>query len=367
MNSELTLPAGKKETIPVHIFKHMMLIALVVPFTAYADAKSQDPEAAPEAKIYTQTWTALSPNTYDAIIANVGGQILLMSDLRRTVAVLSKGRADLLPDGTIVGSGLTAEQVSGVFDELINQSLLEIKVKELSLELSETELDREIENFLESRQLKRDDFLQMLEAEGETEETHRAEFRRRLETQRFIGRVIQPLVSVTDEEVRSYYISEKPGSTGGIEKLVLRSLLLNGTPEDPNTKLAIEAIAADREAGKTFEDIVKDRSQAPDAKKNAGLLEARPLSALPPAVAQALGTAPDGTIAGPITIGSSTFFFERVSASASVDSSFEKEKEKWRSRLLEQKFAERLQSYLDAERSKVRIEKRPLNLRLASS
>jgi parvulin-like peptidyl-prolyl isomerase len=310
--------------------------------------------------VYKQEWTNLSGQTQDAIIANVGGQILLLSDLRRAVALASQGRTEITADGTLSGNGITSNQASEIFDRLIEQSLLEVKVKELSLQVTDSELDSEIQNFLESRQLTREEFLRLLATEGETELSHRAEFKRQLETQRFIGRVIKPLVSVSDEEVKSYYLSQTQGTPSTVEKVTLRSLMIKGKLNQPEVQSKLAEIQKKSANGESFENIVKEDSQATDAKETGGILAPKKLSEYPGEVAKALGSKPAGTLTHPIEIGSASFVFELVSRESAVDSRFTADKETWRQKLLEKKFNERLRSYLNSEREKIKIEKRPL-------
>jgi peptidyl-prolyl cis-trans isomerase SurA len=316
---------------------------------------------------YKQEWTDLSGSTQDAIVANVGGQILLLSDLRRSISLASRGQADVNPAGELIGSGLTAVQAEEILDKLIEQSLLELKVKELSLEVSASELDAEITQFLEQRKIQRTDFLDMLASEGETEQSHRSEFKRQLETQRFIGRVIKPLVSVSDEEVRSFYLSQRSQGATTIEKVVLRSLMLKGSLSDIAVQSRVDQITSSLRDGATFEDLTHKHSDAPDAKTSKGLLPARKLSELHPTVVEQLSNKNDGTVIGPVQLGSSSFLFEIVKRETSEDSKYNAEKETWRQKLLEKKFGERLDSYLKAERTKVRVEKRPLRFATHSS
>lgn len=324
---------------------------------------------------YEQEWTPLAPSTAEAIIANVGGQILLLSDLQRVVVISSRGGATLTAAGQIKGSGIRAEEVEALFEKLIDQSILDIKVKELGIEVTESELDAEIDRFLQGRGISREDFLQMLRREGETELSHRSEFKRQLESQRLIGRVIRPLVSVTDEEVRSFYLANKRSTKNPSQdqarsappaaRFVLRSLLINGLQTDPQAKLKLDSIAQGLASGSSFRDLVRTYSEASDAQVTEGLLDPRPLEELPEALRGELESAQPGAILGPLEIGSSTFYFEFVSttsASAAADSP-EFNLEEWRQKLLETKFAERLESYLKAERNKVRVVKRPMTFR----
>jgi parvulin-like peptidyl-prolyl isomerase len=330
-----------------------------------ASTTSNNSKNAVGKKIYQQEWTSLSDSTVDAIIANVGGEILLFSDLRRAINLATKGQGDLLPSGKLTGPGLNEKLAEDVFDKLIEQTLLELKVQELSLQVTDEELDREIASFLESKQISRPDFLKMLESEGETEQSHRSEFKRQLETQRFIGRVIRPLVIVTEDEVRSYYLSENKNKAAdsGPEKLVLRSLLLKIAKDSPDYTSKVQEIQEALKGGKAFEEVVKEFSEAPDAKEKLGLLDAKKPSELPQQVVEKLKDEAAGKVVGPISIGSSTFFFELVRRETAADTAFNNEKEKWNTKLLEKKFAERLKSYLSAEKDKVKISKRPIQFK----
>lgn len=324
---------------------------------------------------YEQEWTPLAPNTAEAIIANVGGQILLLSDLQRAVTITSRGRATLTATGQIKGSGIRAHEVDALFEKLIDQAVLDIKVQELGIEVTESELDAEIDRFLNGRGISRADFLKMLRQEGETELSHRSEFKRQLESQRLIGRVIRPLVSVTDEEVRSFYLvnkqktkspSRSPSTSAPpASRFILRSLLINGLQTDPQAKLKIDSIEQGLASGSSFRDLVKTYSEASDAQTTEGLLDPRALEALPKPLQDELKSAQLGAILGPLEIGSSTFYFEFVSKDSAPDAAdpHDFNIEQWRQRLLETKFSERLESYLKAEKDKVRVVKRPMNFK----
>ncbi len=342
------------------VLQFLVTAATIITFVP-AQAEEKTAENA-----YNHVWTPLQSGTIDAIIANVGGKILLLSDLQRAVTVASRGQAALLPTGKIQGQSVSSQQVAELFDKLIEQSLLELKVEEMGLEVTESELDQEIAKFLESRNITRGDFLSMLEQEGETEASHRSEFKRQLETQRFIGRAIRPLVSVSDEEVKSFALSQatndkKPQQTAE-EKYVLRSLLISGRSSDPQGALKVKSVQKALNSGSPFEEVVKIYSDAADAQESGGLLEPKLPSTLPPELVKALEGAAEGKVVGPLEIGSTTFFFQLVSREkSSISQTSEKiDLEKWKQRLLEVKFAERLQSYLDAERDKVNVEKRPI-------
>lgn len=339
--------------------------------SSFSIATAEPPPAADFA--YQEEWTSLSSETVDAIIASVGGEILMLSDLQRAIFIASRGQASLTPEGEILGSGITPEDCREVFDQLVDQAILELKVSELGLSVTQTELEREIDQFLQSRQISREDFVQMLEREGETEQSHRSEFKRQLETQRFIGRNIRPLVVVSDDEVRSYMASQGQGNISSSGELyVLRSLLIenDSAQKSEQTELKIQAVQEGIASGSPFEELTKTFSDASDARQTGGLLEPRKLNTLPPQLAEKLIETQPGGVIGPLNIGSSIFFFEFVekkSAANRATPGESKNLDAARAELQEKKFAERLQSYLEAERKKVNIKLRPFHFKLSGS
>lgn len=290
---------------------------------------------------------------YDGILVTVGDEIILLSDLRKAVRLASNGAASIDASGKIKGAGVTEKDVNQLLDQLIDQRILALKVRELNIGVNDDELETEIDNFLKGQNLTRERFLVMLRDEGETFENYREEFRRQLETQRFVGRVIRPLVSVTDDELRNVYL-QKSGTSERAQKLKLRSLMLNVTGES-NKKL--ESIKNSIAKGADFAAVVKQYSESPDAQKNGGMLPPKSPGELPAEVWKKLKDAKLNDVVGPFTIGSAIFFFQYVGRDINNLADFEKQKAQLESQLLEAKFQERLAEYLKAERSKVKISK----------
>lgn len=301
-------------------------------------------------------------NTLDAIIVTIGDEPILWSDVSKALHVASDRQTKLGPTGKLSGGAMSTADANALLDQIIDQRVLATKVREFNLTVAEDELDVEIQNFLKNQNITHEKFLELLKQEGETEESHRDEFRTQLETQRFVGRVIRPLVSVTEEEVKNYYLTQNkaPDAT---QKIKLRSLVIE-IPEsmnEQNKKAKTELIAKirkDIDSGSPFVNLVKLYSESPDALKTEGILAAKASLDLPSELRDRIKDLKPDAVVGPLTIGSSTFFFQYLGSENSNFGDFDKQKTTWENKLLEIKFKERLSDYVKAERAKIKIVRR---------
>lgn len=302
----------------------------------------------------------INANTIDGVIVTVADEPLLLSELQKAIRLITGNSTRVTSEGTLVGGRINVKEAQGVLEQLINQKILTIRVRELGLNLGEDELDAELENFLQSQNISEEKFEAILSAEGETVESHREEFRKQVETQRFIGRVIRPLVTVTEDQVIGFYLQESAGRKKA-ERIKLRSLMVEIPPNLSNEEALIkrkniESIRKEIDAGRPFAELVRLYSDAKDAIKTSGELPARPLGELPEKVRSALIPGkPAPYVIGPLELGSSVFFFEYLSTELGDPKEFERMKGEYEAKLLNLKFRERLDEYLTSERMKVKV------------
>jgi peptidyl-prolyl cis-trans isomerase SurA len=318
------------------------------------------------------TLTAAAPTTrpLDRILVLVGDELILMSDLQKAVEVATNKRTQLLPSGALVGGSIAPKDAENLLEQLINQRIISLKTREIGMQISEEELSSEMENYLRSQNLSPEKLEESLKAEGETLENYREEFRRQMETQRVIGRMIKPSVSVTDDDVRSFYL-QQPGVAEKQQRIKLRRLYINLSSELSKQVLQerksyISKIEKEiRDSGETnsvdFEHLVKLYSSDPDAVKTGGALPAKESSELPAELrAKISPSTKHGTILGPIQLGSASYFFQYLGTTLSNEGEYERQKVQLRNMLLDAKINERLTEYLQAERTKTKIEKREI-------
>jgi parvulin-like peptidyl-prolyl isomerase len=308
----------------------------------------------------------LNANTIDGVIVTVADEPLLLSEFQRAVAVATQRSSRVSSKGQLTGGQLSPADAEIILEQLINQKILSLRVRELGLNLGEDELDSELKSFLQNQNISEEKFQEILRAEGETVESHREEFRKQIETQRFIGRVIRPLVTVTEDQVRGFYMQQN-ADKDKTQLVKLRSLMIEiptglSNEEMQTKKRNIETIRRDVDAGRPFVDLVQIYSEAKDAMKTKGLLPPRPLNELPEKLRSRLKGKASATVIGPIELGLSVFFFEYLGTELGDQKEYEKQRPQYEAKLLDLKFRERLDEYLRSERLKVKISRRDFKI-----
>lgn len=306
--------------------------------------------------------SALTANTIDGVIVTVADEPLLLSEFQKAISLASQRTTRVTPLGQLLGGQLSVPDAEILLEQLINQKILSLRIRELGLNLGEDELDSELKTFLQNQNISEEKFHELLKAEGETVATHREEFRKQIEAQRFIGRVIRPLVTVTEDQIRGFYLQQYADKAKS-QLVKLRSLVIEiptglSSEEMQNKKRNIESIRKDIDSGRPFVELVQIYSEAKDAIKTKGLLPARPLNELPEKVRSKLKGKNPPLIIGPIELGLSVFFFEFLGTELGDQKEYEKLKPQLESKLLDLKFKERLDEYLKNERLKVKITRR---------
>jgi parvulin-like peptidyl-prolyl isomerase len=333
-------------------FRTLLLVGSVFCSVSYAVPKE-------EAK------AAAATQPIDAILVTVADEIILVSDFQRAVSMATESKTTLSGGGKLSGGTMTVDDANRVLEQLINQRVMTIKIRELGLQVTSDELSTEIESFLKRQNITPEKLQEQLNAEGESMENYREEFKRQLEMERLVGRMIRPTVSVTDDDVRSFYL-QQPGIAEKQQRVKLRKLMIALSVDGAVVAERRANVAqVEREVRNTepqtldFERLVKLYSNDPDAIKG-GALDPKELRELPAELRAKL--TPDlkaGSVVGPLSIGGDIFFFQYLGSVLGDEKAFEKQKDHWRNMLLETKGKERLEEYLKAERTKTKIARKP--------
>lgn len=246
----------------------------------------------------------------DRIVAVVDGNPLLASKVQDKV---TKGPL-------VVVSEFPAEESSPPYEralqDAINFELVLTKAKDLEIDVRDDEVDQEIKSFLESRSVSNDELLEHLKGQGTTMEQYRDDFRDQMILRRFQGRVIAPLVKVTDKDVETYYL-KKSGATSDLVELVLRQILISVSATSSD-----DVIEAKRRLsqevhqklvdGMGFAEAVKVYSDEATARENGGLVGPVKSKDLSPAIRSEVEVLEIGKFTLPVrtSLGFHIFFLE---------------------------------------------------------
>jgi peptidyl-prolyl cis-trans isomerase SurA len=213
----------------------------------------------------------------DKIVAVVNGSPILHSDVEAKVRTgfFSVSYFPAADDAPIYERAL---------QDAINFQLIMQRAEELEIEVTDSELDQEINFNLERRGQNKEGLIEALKQAGMSYEDYREDFRKQVIFRRFQGMVIRPLIKITDKDLETYYL-KKTGSTAENVRLVLRQILVRvpeGSVEEVvqgKLKLA-RSIYQKLESGTSFEEAAKIYSDLEGARQNGGLMPGVKLSDL---------------------------------------------------------------------------------------
>ncbi len=209
----------------------------------------------------------------DAIVATVGEEVILLSDLRSEAApvLFDLRQQNLDPAEYEARRGEIIEQA---LDEAIENAVLAREARRLGVDIPTTVIDQRLEE-LRQHYPSEEAFQQDLQQAGET----MSELRSRLRRQSMAIQVgmqrrqqFERAVTVSESDVAQYY-QENLHQFQRPERVRVRQIFLaaDNDAEREAAHAQMEEILAELEAGASFEDLAREHSQALDGPQG-GLL-----------------------------------------------------------------------------------------------
>jgi peptidyl-prolyl cis-trans isomerase SurA len=177
----------------------------------------------------------------DRVAAVVNDDVITVSE------VYELGEAFIEEAVTRGGEAQRHPAEHAVLQRLIERRLVEQQIQALKLDVTEPELDRAIDDVARRNGMDRDQVRAAVEQQGMDWDTFRAEQREQLRELKFQRSVLQPRITITEDELRDAYL-RAGGSLGG-ESASVQGLLL-GIPRDADagTLATVRARAQEAEA-----------------------------------------------------------------------------------------------------------------------
>lgn len=169
-----------------------------------------------------------------------------------------------------------SSQFEKALNDAINFELIMMHARDMEISVNDSEVEAEVDRFLQSRGTDRASLMQFLDSRGQSYEDYINDFRDQMVLRRFQGRVISPLVKITDKDVETYFI-QKQGGTSDLVEVTLRQLLIRLDPAAPKqTRSAKEELARQvyqrLKDGMSFEEAVKIYSDDTAGRESGGLM-----------------------------------------------------------------------------------------------
>lgn len=251
------------------------------------------------------TSPALRADILEQILVKVNGDIITKTDLetRQIAALRQRPDFDQLRETEALQRAL-AEVTPRIIVDAVDELILQQRGKELGYTMTDEQFRSIVENIRKENKLEDDaQFQEALKAEGMSMQ----DLRKSLERQMVVTRVQQSeilgKVSVSDDEARAYYETNK-ARFSTTPTFTLRELLVAvpSSPQgvnvgaDDDAKAKAEEIRARLVAGEPFPRLAADLSDSP-SKANGGLIGEISRNDIAPALLEALA----GLQAGGIT------------------------------------------------------------------
>lgn len=204
----------------------------------------------------------------DRVVANVNGDIILLSDIRSKMAFIRNLQAKA---GVRPQPGMTERTV---LQTIVDEKVLERYAKEKEIKVEDSEIDKTIEGIKTRNGLDDKAFLAGLEAQGLTLEKFRKTIETQILTQRITGMEVTG-VMVTEEDARHYYEKHKreylkPGRVRASHILLLANES-SGASQFQGARKKIDWLKDEILAGADFAEMARKFSQDPSASEGGDL------------------------------------------------------------------------------------------------
>jgi peptidyl-prolyl cis-trans isomerase SurA len=159
-------------------------------------------------------------------------------------------------------------------NRLIDKKLIDQKIKELNISISDEELRQTIEDVKKQNKITQENLISALRAQGLSFDQYKAQLREQLERIRLMGQEVRSKIQVGEKEIREYY-DANPKSFGAEEFFRARHIFFrinqNAKPGDLRKVLATAMLALQQaKSGKDFSELAKKYSDDPQAAKDGG-------------------------------------------------------------------------------------------------
>ncbi len=289
----------------------------------------------------------------DRLLAEVNGEAITYSQVQTKV---SKGPLIEVSPYPALESD-PQERIA--LQDLINKTMIMQKADELDLEVSDSELQEEINKFLQRRQMTKEALMEALAQQGMSYEQYKEDFRTQSIIQMFQGRELLPQLKVTDRDVQLYYLRNS-GSLGENIKLSLKQLDVS-IPSDAvpavkeGKKQLIEKVYQELEGGMPFDQAVKIYSDNESARENGGAMPQIFLKDLAPMFQNSIKDLEEGRYTRPIETPGGYFIFYVEKREFAGNDDYQKKKPQLEAALKQEEMGKLLQKWIESQRRRSNI------------
>jgi peptidyl-prolyl cis-trans isomerase SurA len=208
--------------------------------------------------------------TIDGIAAIVNDDIITMLDVDKESVALTRELEKKPPKDPVDKTKIRASALN----RLIDKTLVDQKIKELDIKVSEEEVRQSIEDVKKQNNLNQEALVTALAGQGLTFDQYRAQLKDQLERIRLMSQEVRAKIFVGEREVREYYEANK-AKYGEEELYHARHIFFKLDRKADATELkrvmdSAAAVLKEVNAGKDFAELARKHSSDPAAERNGG-------------------------------------------------------------------------------------------------
>ncbi len=202
---------------------------------------------------------ALAQDLIDGIAAQVGSEIVLISEVRQLSDPVERSlRARGAPESELVKVRAT------ILDRLIERRLIQIMVRRAELEATDIEVDDTLARIAEENGIALEQLRESVEAQGLPYEAYRERIREEIEQAKIVNGIVAAGVRVEENEVRALYEKRYDDQPMEGEEVHLRQIIVAVARETPEARREscrrVEEARARVLAGDDFGRVARDVS-----------------------------------------------------------------------------------------------------------
>jgi peptidyl-prolyl cis-trans isomerase SurA len=202
-------------------------------------------------------------DTLDRIVAVVNGDIILYSELKEQVRLLTKMSPEVKLDDPSKRTQLERE----LLQQMIRERLADQEIKRLKIVVTPREIDEALDTIKKENRFTDAQFDYVIQQEGQTREQFRQGIKKEMEHSRLVERVLKSKTIVTPDQIDTYLKSEQSGF-GEKRRLAIIFLPFSEGSEGQKTEEA-DKRARDLlnrlKGGEDFFKLAKEYSKGPAA------------------------------------------------------------------------------------------------------
>lgn len=291
-----------------------------------------------------------SQQLVDRIVAIVDEEPILMSEINEKV---KNGPLVSVSEYPAVAD---APDFDKALQDSINFQLMVAAAEDLEIEVEDADVEEQIERILQNQKVNRDQLKLFLEQQNKSYEDYKNDLRNQILLRRFQGRVILPLVKVTEQQVKAYYL-EKSGSTAEAAAVDLEQIFVRLPSSAPEglaqaKKAVIDGAYEKLSSGMDFGEVA---SLFGDDGKVSTMTSVK-VNDLAPMIKAAVSSLQEGQFSEPVKTTMGFHIFRVAKRELSGDSKYVQEKRQLEYELRVRETTAQLKRWLETERQKTKIQ-----------